>query len=146
EIEAATRLANAHEFIQALPQGYDTILGERGVTLSGGERQRLALARAAIRKAPLLILDEPTTGLDAENACAVLDALGRLSQGRTTFFITHDLQLVAGADLILYLERGQVLERGTHAELMRSNGRYASLYRRKAAALDPTGRNEFSAS
>src|SRR5205807_5751316 len=98
EIEAAARLANAHEFIQALPQGYDTILGERGVTLSGGQRQRIALARAAIRKAPILILDEPTTGLDMENERAVLDALERLARGRTTFYIVHDLQLAARAD------------------------------------------------
>jgi ATP-binding cassette subfamily B protein len=136
EIEAAARVANAHQFIQALPQGYDTVLGERGVTLSGGQRQRIALARAAIRKAPLLVLDEPTTGLDAENAAAVLEALDRLAQDRTTFFITHDLQVVAGADLILYLDRGRVLERGTHAQLIAKNGRYAAMYRRKFGRLE----------
>jgi ATP-binding cassette subfamily B protein len=133
---AAARLANAHDFIQALPQGYDTILGERGVTLSGGQRQRIALARAAIRKSPLLILDEPITGLDAENACAILDALQRLVEGRTTFFITHDLRVVARADLILYLDRGHVVERGTHAELIEKNGRYAALYRHHGAVGD----------
>jgi len=132
----AARLANAHDFIQALPQGYDTILGERGVTLSHGQRQRIAIARAAIRKAPLLILDEPTTGLDEENERAVLDALERLAAGRSTLLITHDLQLASGADLILYLEKGRVLERGTHAELMRADGRYAALYRLQAAVRD----------
>src|SRR5207237_4441719 len=116
EVEAAARLANAHDFIQALPQGYDTLLGERGVTLSHGQRQRIAIARAAVRKAPLLILDEPTTGLDEENERAVLDALERLAAGRSTFLITHDLRLASGADLILYLEKGRVLERGKHAE------------------------------
>lgn len=142
EIEAAARLANAHEFILALPQGYDTVVGERGITLSGGQRQRIALARAAIRKAPFLILDEPTTGLDAENAWAVLEALERLAQDRTTFFITHDLQVVAGADLILYLERGRVFEHGTHAELMRQNGRYATMYRRRTGPSRPVDETE----
>jgi ATP-binding cassette subfamily B protein len=133
EIEAAARLANADEFITALPRGYDTVLGERGVTLSGGQRQRIAIARAAIRKAPILILDEPTAGLDEENERAVLEALERLARGRTTFFITHDLRLAARADLILYLEAGRVLERGTHTELMDTNNRYAGLYRLQAS-------------
>jgi ATP-binding cassette subfamily B protein len=142
EVENAARLANAHDFIMALPEGYDTVLGERGVTLSGGQRQRIALARAAIRKAPILILDEPTTGLDAENACAVLESLKRLVVGRTTFFITHDLQVVAGADLILYLDEGRVLERGSHAELMRLNGRYATMYRRRTNPFKAVKRKE----
>lgn len=133
QIKAAAQLANAHEFIEALPQGYNTILGERGVTLSGGQRQRLAIARAAIRKAPILILDEPTTGLDKQNERAVIEALERLAQGRTTFIITHELHLAARADLILYLEGGRVLERGTHRQLMRTNGWYAALYRMQLA-------------
>src|SRR5262249_51889057 len=135
-IEAAARLANAHEFIEQLPQGYDTVLGERGMTLSGGQRQRIALARAAVRMAPILILDEPATGLDEENERAVLQALDRLARGRTAFFISHDLGLAARADLILYLENGRVLECGTPAELMQSNGRYAALYHLQAAAPD----------
>jgi ATP-binding cassette subfamily B protein len=134
EVEAAARLANAHEFITALPGGYDSVLGERGMTLSGGQRQRIALARAALRKAPILVLDEPTTGLDQENEHVVLEALTNLAEGPTTFFVTHDLQLAARADLILYLEGGRVCEGGRHQELMQANGRYASLYHLQAAA------------
>jgi ATP-binding cassette subfamily B protein len=136
EIEAAARLANAHEFIQAMSKGYETIVGERGVTLSGGQRQRIAIARAAIRKAPILLLDEPTTGLDEENQRMVLEALERLAQGRTTLLVSHDLQTAARADLILYLDHGQMLEAGSHADLMRANGRYAALFRLQAANLD----------
>jgi ATP-binding cassette subfamily B protein len=129
EIIAAAQLANAHEFISVLPQGYDTVLGERGVTLSQGQRQRLAIARAAIRKAPILILDEPMTGLDKNNEQAVMESLNRLDYGCTTFLITHDLRHAAQAHLIIYLECGQILERGTHEDLYRANGRYASLFR-----------------
>jgi ATP-binding cassette subfamily B protein len=133
DAEAAARLANAHDFLARLPQGYDTVLGERGVTLSHGQRQRLAIARAAVRKSPILILDEPTTGLDEESERAVVDALRRLAAGRTTFLVTHDLRLAARADRVIYLEQGRVLECGTHAELLEVNGRYAALYRLQAA-------------
>lgn len=136
EIEAAARLANAHEFIEALPEGYDTAVGERGVTLSGGQRQRLAIARAAVRKAPILLLDEPTTGLDKENERKVIDALEKLAEDRTTFVITHDLHLASRADSLIYVEGGRVLERGTHEELMRAGGRYATLYGLQAVARD----------
>ena len=132
-IEAAARLANAHGFIETLPQRYDTLVGERGVTLSNGQRQRIAIARAAIRRAPLLIFDEPTMGLDGENERAVIEALERLAEGRTAFLITHDLRLAARADLILYLDAGRVCERGTHAELSCAGGRYAPLYRLQTA-------------
>ncbi len=145
EIEEAARLANAHDFIEALPQGYDTLVvealpqgydtlvGERGATLSGGQRQRIAIARAAIRQAPILILDEPTTGLDKSNEKAVIDALQRLSENRTTFLITHDLYFATRADIILYMENGRVVEEGSHLELMQKNGRYAALYQVQSA-------------
>jgi len=134
EVEAAARLANAHDFIQALPQGYDTILGERGVTVSQGQRQRIAIARAAVRNAPILILDEPTAALDTQNEEAVLEALARLNHDRTTFLITHNLQQAAHVDLILYLEAGQILECGSHEELLRANGRYAAMRRFQSEA------------
>jgi ATP-binding cassette subfamily B protein len=128
EIEAAARLANAHDFIQALPQGYDTPVGERGATLSNGQRQRLAIARAAVRPRPILILDEPTTGLDRENERLVLEALERLSAGRTTLHITHRLDAARQADRILFVADGRILEDGTHAALLARGGHYARLW------------------
>ena len=133
QVEAAARSANAHEFICALPQGYETPLGERGVTLSQGQRQRIAIARAAVRKTPILILDEPTTGLDQKNESAVLQALERLDSARTTFLITHSLWQAGRAELVLYLENGRIVERGTHDELMRAGGRYAATFRLQSA-------------
>ncbi|WP_193193416.1 ABC transporter ATP-binding protein [Nostoc sp. MG11] len=132
-IERAARLANAHDFIMAMPEGYETILGERGATLSGGQRQRISIARAAIRQAAIAILDEPTTGLDNENEHAVNEALERLTQECTTFLVSHNLKAVEQADLILYIEGGQILERGTHKELLRLGGRYAAMYALKSA-------------
>lgn len=128
EVEAAARLANAHEFIDQFPRKYDTIIGERGATLSHGQRQRLAIARAAIRKAPILILDEPTTGLDEANEREVIAALERLAQGRTTFLVTHDLKLAAKCDAIVYFEGGGIVELGSHHELLRRQGQYAAMY------------------
>jgi ABC-type multidrug transport system fused ATPase/permease subunit len=129
EIVAAARLANAHEFIIKLPQGYDTIVGERGATLSGGQRQRLAIARAFIRNTPILILDEPTTGLDSESSELVLQALGRLVAGTSTIIISHDLNLVRQADRILVLREGRLVESGTHEALLARNGLYSGLAR-----------------
>jgi ATP-binding cassette subfamily B protein len=129
EIEAAARLANAHDFIMALPEGYNTVVGERGATLSGGQRQRIAIARAAIRKAPIVILDEPTVGLDNRSERIVTDALERLTQTSTTFLITHDLRTAKNADRIFYLEGGKILEQGRHEELMKLGKHYATLYR-----------------
>ena len=134
EIEAAARLANAHDFIAALPLGYQTQVGERGVMLSAGQRQRIAIARAAIRNSPILILDEPTTGLDSENERLVMQALERLSSGRTTLHITHRLEAARTANLILCLDQGRLLETGSHAQLLARGGRYASLV---AAARPP---------
>lgn len=136
EIIAAARLASAHEFVEALPNGYDTALAERGVTLSHGQRQRLAIARAALRRAPILLLDEPVTGLDKEHERAVVDAIGRLARGRTALLVTHDLQLAAHADSIAYLHGGQVHEQGTHDELMRLGGKYAAVYALQASEAE----------
>ena len=127
-IVAAARAANADEFIRELEDGYDTVIGERGATLSGGQRQRIAIARALIRDAPILILDEPMTGLDVESEGKVREALDRLMAGKTSLMITHDLPSIADADLVLLLEEGRIADRGTHAELVARSGRYRQLY------------------
>jgi ATP-binding cassette, subfamily B, bacterial MsbA len=129
EIKAAARNAAAHDFIEAMPQGYDTKVGEGGLKLSGGQRQRIAIARAMLRNAPILLLDEATSALDAESERQVQDALARLMKGRTTIVIAHRLSTVVDADRIYVLERGRVVQSGSHTELMAANGLYASLYR-----------------
>jgi subfamily B ATP-binding cassette protein MsbA len=129
EIKAAARNAAAHDFITAMPEGYDTRVGEGGLKLSGGQRQRIAIARAMLRNAPILLLDEATSALDAESERQVQDALARLMKGRTTIVIAHRLSTVVDADRIYVLERGQVVQSGSHAELMAADGLYASLYR-----------------
>jgi ATP-binding cassette, subfamily B, bacterial len=128
EIIRAAKAANAHEFIQKMAEGYDTMVGEHGVTLSGGQRQRLTIARAIIRHSPILILDEPSAGLDAESEQLVFDALGNLMEGKTSIVIAHRLATVRRADVIFVVEDGRVVEKGTHAELLEIGGLYARLY------------------
>jgi subfamily B ATP-binding cassette protein MsbA len=128
EIVRAAQLANADGFIRELPDGYNTMVGERGVTLSGGQQRRLAIARAIIRDAPILILDEPLTGLDAASESLVLDALRQLMRGKTTIIIAHNLSTVQHADMIFVVDHGRVCERGTHTSLIEAGGVYARLY------------------
>jgi len=128
EIIAAAELANADEFIRQMPEGYDTMVGERGVTLSGGQRQRVAIARAVIRDTPILVMDEPTSGLDAQSEQLVFEALGRLMKGRTSIVIAHHLATIQQADVIFVVKEHAIVERGTHAELLASGGFYSELH------------------
>ena len=131
EIEAVAKVANADEFVRGFPQGYDTIVGERGIKLSGGQRQRIAIARAILADPRILILDEATSSLDSESEAQIQDGLRNLRKGRTTFVIAHRLSTIVSADQILVLEDGAIVERGTHGELLRHNGRYKQLYDRQ---------------
>lgn len=128
EVEAVSRIAHADEFIRGFPEGYDTIVGERGIKLSGGQRQRVAIARAILADPRILILDEATSSLDSESESFIQDGLRALRRGRTTFVIAHRLSTIQSADQILVLEHGQIVERGTHAELLAAAGRYRELY------------------
>ncbi|MGH2614873.1 MAG: ABC transporter ATP-binding protein [Thermomicrobiales bacterium] len=136
EIVRAAKAADAHRFIMSLPQGYDTVIGQDGARLSGGQRQRLAIARAMVRNAPVLILDEPTTGLDAVSSDRVMRPLRRLMEGRATIVISHNLMTVREATEIAVLDGGRIVERGTHNGLLALNGAYASLYRLHHPDLD----------
>lgn len=128
QVEAAARAAHAHDFIMEMPEGYDTLVGERGVEISGGQRQRIAIARALLRDPPILIFDEATSSLDTESERLIQDAIERLLEGRTVFVVAHRLSTVQRADQILVLEAGRVLEQGDHASLMAKSGRYKRLY------------------
>ena len=128
EIEAAARAAYIHERIMEFPEGYDTVVGERGYRLSGGERQRLAIARVILHQPRLLILDEATSSLDTASERYVQSALGPLMKGRTTIAIAHRLSTIMAADVIYAIDRGRIVEQGTHNELLKTRGLYASLY------------------
>ena len=140
EVMAAARAANAHGFIERMPNGYDTMVGERGALLSGGQRQRIAIARAILRNAPIILLDEPTTGLDASAEALLMDGLAHLIAGRTSIIVAHRLTTISRADTILVLEHGEIVQQGTHTELLANGGRYSELYEQQFAAQAPLPR------
>ena len=135
EVYEAARLANADEFIDGLPEKYDTLVGERGVKLSGGQRQRIAIARAILKDAPILVLDEATSALDSESEAAIQEALANLMEGRTSIVVAHRLSTIAGLDKIVVLNDGKIVEMGTHKELLAKNGEYAKLWGRQSGAF-----------
>jgi ATP-binding cassette, subfamily B, bacterial len=137
EIEAAARAANIHEFIVGLPEGYDTVVGERGYRLSGGEKQRIALARVILKDPRILVLDEATSHLDSESEALIQDALKRVMAGRTSIVIAHRLSTILAADMILVFDRGRIIERGTHSQLLAAGGLYSQLYATQFSRSEP---------
>jgi ATP-binding cassette, subfamily B, bacterial MsbA len=146
DVEAAARAALAHDFITELPAGYETVIGERGVRLSGGERQRIAIARALLKNAPILILDEATSALDSESEALVQSALQNLMTGRTVLVIAHRLSTVRRADRIVVIENGTIVDIGMHDELMKKLGTYRRLYDLQFADAEPSKLNVSSVS
>ena len=134
EVREAARLAQIDRFIESLPEGYDTPVGERGLKLSGGEKQRVAIARTILKSPPILLLDEATSALDSFTEKEIQDALDRISRGRTTLVIAHRLSTVIGADEIIVLDKGVIVERGRHAELLEANGVFAAMWNRQREA------------
>lgn len=136
EVIEAAKLAHAHEFISALPQGYDTLVGERGIKLSGGERQRVAIARSLLKDAPILLLDEATSSLDSESEMYIQDALTKLMKNRTTLVIAHRLSTIMQMDRIVVIEGGRIIEQGKHQELLKAQkGRYQRLWEIQAGGF-----------
>jgi ATP-binding cassette subfamily B protein len=131
EIEAAARGAAIHDFVAALPDGYDAMVGERGLKLSGGEKQRVAIARTLLKDPPILILDEATSALDSRTEAAIQETLQRVERGRTSIVIAHRLSTIVEADQIVVLDQGRIAERGTHAQLLRRGGLYAEMWARQ---------------
>jgi ATP-binding cassette subfamily B protein len=138
EVRRAAALAHAAEFIQSLPDGYDTLVGERGIKLSGGQRQRIAIARAILKDAPILILDEATSSLDSESEALIQDALWKLMVGRTTIVIAHRLSTVRRMDSLVVIDGGRIVEQGTHEHLLMHGGIYASLWSHQSGGFLPT--------
>jgi len=139
QIVTVAKIAYLHDFVHSLPDGYDTWVGERGVTLSGGEKQRLAIARTLLTNPRILILDDSTSSVDAETEHLIRQALDKLIKGRTTFIITHRLPIIKNADLILVLKEGQIVERGRHSDLMARNGLYRQIYQSQLSVTQDFG-------
>ena len=135
DVERAAKMAHATEFIQGLPEGYDTLVGERGIKLSGGQRQRIAIARAMLKDAPILVLDEATSALDSDSEQLIQDALWKLMQGRTALVIAHRLSTIQKMDRILVMEDGRIVEQGSHAELIAHKGIYAELWNHQSGGF-----------
>ncbi|PNH07563.1 ABC transporter B family member 25, partial [Tetrabaena socialis] len=139
EVEAAARAARVHAAVEDMPEGYGTVVGERGLKLSGGEKQRVAIARAFLKAPQILLFDEATSALDTKTETEILEALRALAQGRTSIFVAHRLSTAAQCDQIVVLDDGRVVESGTHSELLARGGRYAELWSRQAPAEDGAG-------
>ncbi|MFA7667465.1 MAG: ATP-binding cassette domain-containing protein, partial [Burkholderiaceae bacterium] len=144
EVRAAARAANAADFIEALDEGYDTLVGERGVKLSGGQRQRVAIARVMLKNAPILLLDEATSALDSEVEVAIQESLNEMMEGKTVIAIAHRLSTIAAMDRLIVMEQGRIVEQGSHAELLETNGIYARLWRHQSGGFLGEERDETS--